>query len=349
MSWQPLRTISPEYAKALIRFLPSRPDYGTWINVISALGNTFDEITALNILLSHFHDEKKGEHQYKLHNRLPGVSFGSLIYLAKKFGYTQDERNKSYHSRKTFDSQSRVKSKPKPIYTFSTDKGIINRFSEYVIEERTCIYECDASMTRSQAEIEVLSDYPNSEFERVYRIAINNKILNKNLNPETKEPYNSYKAYTNCFKNKFLTIKEICDSIGQGFSICCCRLKEDSKGKILRNNESFLSSDLFAIDIDGSITIPQCLSMDETKRALILYTTASHTDQEHRFRLLFALPRNIDRADIFRTIVSRYISIYKADKLCADPVRGFFGNSNSTITMFQTGEILNFKEGILYE
>ncbi|MBK9246748.1 MAG: hypothetical protein IPM69_01195 [Ignavibacteria bacterium] len=78
---------TPEYCRKLLQYIPLRPDYKTWIASIAAVGNTFPEHVALDLLLSRFTDEQKNEHIYKLRQRLKNVSFGSLVRLAKLNGY----------------------------------------------------------------------------------------------------------------------------------------------------------------------------------------------------------------------------------------------------------------------
>lgn len=89
---QNFREVTPEYAKQLISYLPKRPDYRTWIYTISAIGNTFPESTAIEILLSHFQDERTNETVYKVNNRLKDVTFGTLVYLAKENGYRPEKK-----------------------------------------------------------------------------------------------------------------------------------------------------------------------------------------------------------------------------------------------------------------
>jgi hypothetical protein len=48
--------ITKVQAIELLSYLPARPDYDTWIRIVSAIGNSFDEATAEDILLSHFTD-----------------------------------------------------------------------------------------------------------------------------------------------------------------------------------------------------------------------------------------------------------------------------------------------------
>lgn len=79
-----------DQARTLLTYIEQRPDYDTWIRVVSAMGNTFDEQTALNLLLEKFSNEKPDEHLYKLRHRLPNTRFATLVWLAKQNGFKPD-------------------------------------------------------------------------------------------------------------------------------------------------------------------------------------------------------------------------------------------------------------------
>jgi hypothetical protein len=89
-----------EYARELLSYVPARPQYDEWLKIISAVSNTFDEGTALRLLTSKFGDEKPNETERKIKNRLSNISFATLVYYAKRYGYKPDlqHHNRSYKS-----------------------------------------------------------------------------------------------------------------------------------------------------------------------------------------------------------------------------------------------------------
>lgn len=344
MTEQLFKEPTPELAKDLIRYLPTRPDYQTWLYTISAIGNTFSENVAIDILLSHFQDEKTNETIYKVNKRLNGVTFGTFVYLAKQYGY---KLKKTYTNRLYGDFLKQGISKHVPKITFNDETEMTYRFFDYGLEERAGIYEFESNITRVQAEMKIINQFPYAERERTYRIAINDKVLNKNLNPKTQQSHQNYTALTNEYKNFNFSLNEIVYSIGKGYAVCCCHLKEDKNGNTIRKSENWICSDLFAIDIDEGKTIDEVLKMNETRKALLLYTSPSHTAQKNRFRILFPLPRIITNKEHFEKIVSHYINYYSADKQCKEPVRAFYGNNNADIYNIQTGEIIEFRNGVM--
>lgn len=65
---------TPEHCRKLLQYIPQRPDYKTWIECIAAVGNTFSEITALDLLRSRFTDERKNEHAQLVFSSLQGIA-----------------------------------------------------------------------------------------------------------------------------------------------------------------------------------------------------------------------------------------------------------------------------------
>ena len=291
--------ITPEYTLELLSYLPKRPDYETWIRAISAVGNSFDEQTALSILMSRFTDEIPGETEYKLKHRLKNVNFDSLVNLAKQHGYIREKTNFYYYRNRYFSNRFKAnwtinKSfTVKKTFDFKEDPELTFRFSDYELEERAAILQYEGKMSRLEAEKIVLQENPDASRERLYRVAVNKQILNKNLNPRTGQPHQNFKIFTTSFKNYILTVPEICHYIGKGFSISCCHFLENINGQIYRKTQNFECGELFAIDVDGHLKLEEAFSLPETRQAIILYTTASHTDEQHRFRLIFSLPKII--------------------------------------------------------
>lgn len=315
----------------MLSFISKRPDYDTWIKIISAVGNTFDHNTALEILLSRFIDEKPNEHEIKLKNCLHNVSLATLVYYAKRNGYKP--AISGYH----FAHNYKQPQQSKTINFVDADKSFYYRFADD-IEERLAIMQYEGNISRSDAEKIILTETPETPRERAYRIAVNNKVMNKETD---------YKKLNENFENFILTTSEIAHQIGHGFSIICGMLKADDTGKVKRNNESWLCSELIALDIDTGLTIDVAFNMPHTQHALLIYTSPSHTPEQHRFRIIFDLPYIEHNQQRYREILGNFIDIYNADKQCKDSARIYFGNSNATVYILRNGEIQHYQNGVL--
>jgi len=372
MQYEPLR---PEKAIEMIQFIPSRPDYETWTRVISSIANYYDFNTAVSILKSRFADETINETEIKIKNRLRSVGIGTFIYYAKKYGYMA---NKTATNRRSYDLRQKairnyneiLKPLEKPENSLKLDiselrekkplfKALepLNDFQNEVVNEYM-----KTGLSKLESVSKVIESCDMIKKERAYYVSANKHILNKNLNPNTLQKYGyidnktnqfkeSFSELNNNFKSYIATSKEMIRLITDGNPLIFCKLKKQPDGTYNRKSENFLKSNCFGIDIDGGLSIESALKIPETRKALFLYTSPSHTESAHRFRIVFGLPFifESDKTEHLKEIIKHYISIYGADKQCSDLTRIFYGNNNTTVYNIQTGEISQYKRGTYYE
>ena len=100
----------------------------------------------------------------------------------------------------------------------------------------------------------------------------------------------------------------------------------------IRKTENFVGSNIVSIDIDGANQIDNAISHDFSQKHLTaLYTTCSHTEQEHRFRLIFRLERVIESSKEYRNILRALQIMYSGDRAAAEPARLFYGNDQAEV------------------
>lgn len=353
-----LQDPDPEYTTYLLSFIPHRPDYQEWLYIISAIANTFDESTALQLLKTRFQDEKPNEIEYKIKHRLRNISYGTLVYFAKLYGnpLPYNEFKKSNNKATTYrntkyrnipDTHSDNKSIIQILNDYlKQEDEIIYRFDEELLEERASFYEFSANMSRTDADKLIIAEYPHAKKERLYRVAINSNVINKNLNPKTLKPYENHNTLTKCFKNTYCTASELIEFIQSGYAFICAHLKENPDGSTYRKTENFLCAELFAIDIDNQdankqrktqdyLSIEDALKIEHTQKALFIYTTCNHSENWHRYRIIFSLPKLIKDIELFKIITSKYINYYGADNVCKNPCTPFFGNNQSKVIVIR--------------
>ena len=96
-----------------------------------------------------------------------------------------------------------------------------------------------------------------------------------------------------------------------------------------RSAKNFVASDFLAVDFDGGLTISDCLALDLVQNhASLIYTTASHTQANHRFRLVFVLPRTIEDPQELRFAARALTERLGGDPSATDPARIFFGSKD---------------------
>lgn len=337
-----------EFAMKLISYLPSRPDYETWINVISAIGNTFSENESLDILLSHFRDEKPGEHAYKLRNQLKRVSFATLVYLAKAGGYVPSANDyKDYATQNTYKPKT-SHHKPetvqiKTVTKINADEKVYKWTDEYEDEVVNCAiefmdvqnYSIDKAVFLAHKKFSEDTAIPKSNI-RMYDFQVNETFHNKPSDEVIKQ---NLCNFTMCRGD----VEDIILEITRGFGIMPGIMQSD--GKFKSKSENWIYSDLLFIDVDGSLSIDEALRIPETQSALFIYTTPSHSDEKHRFRIVFAFPGRVRDSTEYYRVFDYYTKLYRADKKCRNLNRFFYGNDNAIIFNIQNGEISQYQNG----
>lgn len=153
------------------------------------------------------------------------------------------------------------------------------------------------------------------------KLSINDKIINKN---ETQQ-----RSQSKGFKPFDLTPAQLADHIARGHAFSF------QFADSYRKSENFLCSDIIAADIDDGMTLEEAMNdrfiLDN---ACLLYTTASHTPEEHRFRLIFQLPHTVTDAEQMRSVLRGLVRKFPADKANTDPARQFYGSKGCSTHLF---------------
>lgn len=105
-----------------------------------------------------------------------------------------------------------------------------------------------------------------------------------------------------------------------------------------RTDDNFVSRQLCMVDIDNGMTIQE-LFEDEfyNEYGAGFYTTASHTDEHHRFRVMFVTEEPITDKETMKKIIRGLLIVYKAaDKSCKDASRIYYGVQNCKLKEFRT-------------
>lgn len=128
-----------------------------------------------------------------------------------------------------------------------------------------------------------------------------------------------------------VTAKEAFELIAEYGIASTCELKSN-----VRRESNFASRQLFMIDMDDGMTIPELLA-DPFYNAYGagFYATSSFTPEHHKFRILFITESVIDSAKLSRTIIQGLRQLYpQSDAACVDPARLFYGNANGMLKEF---------------
>jgi hypothetical protein len=94
-----------------------------------------------------------------------------------------------------------------------------------------------------------------------------------------------------------------------------------------RTDENYVSRQLVMVDIDDGMTIPE-LFKDQfyNEYGAGFYATASHTEEHHRFRIMFVLEEPITDREQMKKIMRGLLIVYQSgDTVCKDASRLYYG------------------------
>jgi len=185
-----------------------------------------------------------------------------------------------------------------------------------------------------------------------FKLSINKNLINKGdprLNGWVNAEFNDH---------------ELKLHIEQGYAFCGGVLK-DGVGTKKPTSSDILCAQLISIDIDNETKIynkdsksydsniksiedgylPYDIALSDPwhhDNALLIYKTPSHTEEHHRFRIVFLLPEPIYDPIEYSKIAEVFIEKYGSDKSCKNIDRLFFGNQGADVFVF--GKQLSMKE-----
>jgi len=94
-----------------------------------------------------------------------------------------------------------------------------------------------------------------------------------------------------------------------------------------RNQHNFLSTDFMVLDIDDKMTIEEAESVVHMLDiATLCLPSTSHSEEHHKFRLIFPLAKTISNKPDFEETMLKLAEYFPADTACiGDTARFFFG------------------------
>jgi len=86
-AWSPPLESTAEDIREMLRFIPPRPDYGTWLRIASAVWSSLSLADGCQLLAEWSPEEKAGEYADKHRHRLAQVGIGTLVHYAQQYGF----------------------------------------------------------------------------------------------------------------------------------------------------------------------------------------------------------------------------------------------------------------------
>lgn len=129
-----------------------------------------------------------------------------------------------------------------------------------------------------------------------------------------------------------LSKSEFQSVILNGQSFICANLF----GSKTPTNNSWKKQNVIALDIDGMCTIEEFMSLSKSinLNPSFIYTTFSHSEEEHRFRAIYLLDKYIETFEEREKIYNIFVNLFKIndesilDVKCVNPSRLFYGGQS---------------------
>jgi hypothetical protein len=164
------------------------------------------------------------------------------------------------------------------------------------------------------------------------RVAINRSAKNK----ISREQFKSL-GYNKNFQNINVSMDELVREIGNGYAFCAQHKNN------WRKKENFTTTEMLAVDIDHGMRIDDAIRHEFVQNfAGVIYTTPSHNEDHHRFRIVFELTESLDDCGLVEEALTGLIAKFGADGSCKDACRIFFGNDKAKL--FVIGRKLPIRE-----
>ncbi len=126
------------------------------------------------------------------------------------------------------------------------------------------------------------------------------------------------------WENCQLTVDQLMNHIKQGFPFA----HQFEQGR--RSTASFLGAEILIADIDHGFSLSKALEHPFIKSyATFIYTTPSHTEIEHRFRIVFVLERQVFEGRFYEALYQTLMLDIPTDPNVKSCAQFFFGNSQA--------------------
>lgn len=184
------------------------------------------------------------------------------------------------------------------------------------------------------------------------RYAVNTSGIDKNWD---------FELLTTQFKDTTGSIEDVIRHVKAGHAICAGTLGnrrrekanvtgsnsilvdiDNSKALIGEDGKPIKGDDNKAIKVyDPQLTIQQALEHPVVRDyCALIYTTASHTDDWHKFRLVFVLPEFIKDVTVLEETIKFLLELFPHDPACKDACRVFYGSTKAKFPLINPHAVL---------
>lgn len=152
------------------------------------------------------------------------------------------------------------------------------------------------------------------------------KVVNKNC------PSMEYVSAEWAWKTEQITINQLIQHIQSGFPWMPGLLNGNR-----RKQNQVEESQVLSVDMDGIMRLEEALEHPFVKQyCALIITTSSHSEEKHKYRMVFVLPQAIKGWESIKeanTLLIEFLGV--ADKACKDASRFYYGATNAEVFLHQ--------------
>ena len=172
--------------------------------------------------------------------------------------------------------------------------------------------------------------------KKILKVAVNKNCQNKS-NPQ---------LVARGWSNVLVSVEWLLGWVQNGYGWCATHFREKH-----RCADNAAGSNMVVIDFDGDTTLEKFWATTTAKDwCIATYTSASHTEKEHRFRALFPLGADLETTMQHRgaywLIVNRLLAELELRELkdnCGQkPERLWYGHTNAVVKINEGAEVPDF-------
>ena len=158
--------------------------------------------------------------------------------------------------------------------------------------------------------------------EKKWHVSFNAHLINKT-------PPKDKKYFAEGFEIFKVSMDDYIEVISKGFAFSYVYHDDVRKGV------NFAFTDCLCVDVDGGFSLTEAEEHPFVKaHASFIYTTASHTPDHHKFRIVFLLDESLEDPDHLRYATRALAKMLGGDIAVSDPGRLFYGNSDARVIRF---------------
>jgi putative DNA primase/helicase len=121
-----------EETREMLSYIPPQLEYIEWVKIISAVASKFDEQTAVQ-LIEEWSPGERDEVKYKFQRRMQKVTYGTLVWFAKHYGWLPKDEKDGEAERKKSYALSEVGNSERFVDTYAEEIKYEHRSNEWYI------------------------------------------------------------------------------------------------------------------------------------------------------------------------------------------------------------------------